>query len=231
MDTMNTMERNAEYIAGRCRYIREILGWTQENLADSAGLSARTIEKVESGRHTPQEQTLRSIARAVGFDVSVFSKPTPEQEERLEKELTRSLRKTTLVPTSPIRTANDFYSRNREWHGGMLDASAIEQDDALQISAAISEWITDLEDIWEISTHSQRLEYSVSIAELCCELEGLGYLTYFGNFRQQHVNNKGYALEVALVTFLPKADHDGERYVLVQLDDPWEIPDQDRPKL
>lgn len=36
---------------------------------------------------------------------------------------------------------------------------------------------------------------------------------------------------VALITFLPKADHDGHRYGLVTLDDPWEVPEQDRPKL
>lgn len=36
---------------------------------------------------------------------------------------------------------------------------------------------------------------------------------------------------VALITFLPKAEHDGDRYGLVTLDDPWEVPEQDRPKL
>lgn len=228
---METMERNAEFIADRCRYIRKMLGWAQENLADAASLTTRTIEKTESGRHTPSVQTLLSIARAVGFDVKVFSKPTPEQEKRLEEELECSLRKTSLVPTSPIRTANDFYSRNREWHAFMSDASAVEVDDALQLTAAITEWITDLDGIWELSSHSQRLDYATSIAELCRELEGLGYLTHFGSFRQQHMNDKGLIFFVALVTFLPKAENDGDRYALVNLDDPWEIPDQDRPKV
>lgn len=228
---MEAMERDAGYIADRCRFIRKMLGWTQENLADAAGLTTRTIEKVESGRHTPNEQTLRSIARAIGFDVTVFSKPTPEQERRLEEELARTLRKVTLVPTSPIRTAKDFYSRNREWHGFMSDMSAVEVDDALQLAAAISEWITELDGIWEISTPSQRLAYSASIAELCQELEGLGYLAHFGSFRQQHIHDRRLVFEIALVSFLPKAGHDGDRYAIVNLEDPWEVPEQDRPKL
>jgi transcriptional regulator with XRE-family HTH domain len=33
---------------------------TQENLAEAAGLTTRTIEKVESARHRPDEQTPRS---------------------------------------------------------------------------------------------------------------------------------------------------------------------------
>jgi hypothetical protein len=63
------------------------------------------------------------------------------------------------------------------------------------------------------------------------ELEGFGYLTHFGSFRQQHMKDKGMMWDVALIIFLPKADHDGDRYGHVTLDDPWEVPEQDRPKL
>lgn len=227
---METMEREAEYIASQCKYLRKVLGLTQENLADASGLTVRTIQKVESGRHVPDVQTLRSLARGVGFDIAVFSKPTPEQEKRRQEDMERVLRKTILVPTSPIKKANDFYSRNREWHAIMINAGEVEADDALELTAAISEWMEDLDGIWGISTASQRLGYATSIAELCRELEGLGYLTHFGHFRQQHMHN-GAVFNVALVTFLPKADHDGDRYGLVTLDDPWEVLEQDRPKL
>ena len=54
---METMERDAEYIASQCKYIRKIFSLTQENLADVSGLTVRTIQKVESGRHVPEVQT------------------------------------------------------------------------------------------------------------------------------------------------------------------------------
>jgi transcriptional regulator with XRE-family HTH domain len=228
---METMERDTAYIASQCKFLRRVLGLTQENLADAAGLTARTIQKVESGRHSPEVQTLRSIARSVGFDVAVFNKPTPEQEERQLREMERALRQTTLVPTSPIKKANDFYSRNRAWHAIMINAEAVEADDALALVPSISEWMDNLDGIWEISTASQRLEYAISIAALCQELEILGYLTHFGHFRQQHMQDKGALWDVGLISFLPKAEHDGDRYGLVTLDDPWEFPKQDRPKL
>lgn len=228
---METMERDAEYIASQCKFLRKTLGLTQENLADAAGLTVRTVQKVESGKHVPDLQTLRSLARGVGFDVAVFTKPCPEQEQRQHDDMARALRKTILVPTSPIRRANDFYSRNREWHGLLINTGAVEADDALELTAAITDWMSDLDGIWGISTASQRLEFANSITELCRELEGLGYLTHFGSFRQQHMKDKRMTFDIALITFLPKADHDGDRFGLVTLDDPWEVPEQDRPKL
>lgn len=228
---METMERDSEYIAGRCKYLRKWFGLTQENLADASGLTVRTIQKVESGRHVPDLQTLRSLARGVGFDVAVFFKPTPEQETRQQEEVERALRKTLLVPTSPVKKASDFYSYNREWHAVMIDAGAVEEDDALRLTAAISEWMEDLGGIWEISTASQRLDYATAIAELCRELEKLGYLSHFGHFRQQHMQIRGMVLEVGVITFLPKAHHEGKRFGLVTLEDPWEVPEDDRPKV
>ena len=99
---METMERDPAYIAEQVRFIRKLHKLTQENLADAAGLTTRTIEKIESGRHRPDEQTLRSIARAVQMDVRYFEKPTPEQEARQKAEMERALRKMVLVTTKPI---------------------------------------------------------------------------------------------------------------------------------
>jgi transcriptional regulator with XRE-family HTH domain len=89
---METVERDPAYIAGQVRFLRKLFRLTQENLADAAGLSTRTIEKVESGRHRPDEQTLRSLARALNMDVKVFEKPTPEQEARTRAEMDRAVR-------------------------------------------------------------------------------------------------------------------------------------------
>ena len=105
---METMERDPQYIADHLRLLRKLYKLTQENLADMAHLSTRTIEKVESGRHRPEEQTLRSIARALGRDVQYFAKPTPEQEARQRAESERAIRKTVVVPIHPVRTAKDF---------------------------------------------------------------------------------------------------------------------------
>lgn len=135
-------------------------------------------------------------------------------------------KETPLVPF-----AFGLRSRNREWHAISINAGAVEADNALALTASITEWIDDLDGIWGISTASQRLGYATSIAELCRELEGLGYVTHLGHFRQQHIQDSEMIWDVGLITFLPKAEHDGDRYGLVTLEGPWEVPVQDRPKL
>ena len=71
---METMERDPAYLAQQVKFLRKWHGLTQENVANGrAGLTTRTIEKVESGRQLgPSEQTLRSLARAFQIDVSIF---------------------------------------------------------------------------------------------------------------------------------------------------------------
>ncbi len=102
------MDKDPAFIAQQVKFLRRIHNLTQENLAEAANLSTRTIEKVESGRHVPDEQTLRGIARALGFDAKIFNKPSPEQEAQWQVELDRAGRKTALVPTYPIREARNF---------------------------------------------------------------------------------------------------------------------------
>ena len=42
--------------------------WTQAQLAEAAGLSVRTIEKIEQGRGQPSIETLSRLARALGVE-------------------------------------------------------------------------------------------------------------------------------------------------------------------
>lgn len=49
----------------RIRAARQALGWTQNDLADRAGISARTIHAIEKGRPCRQA-TKRKILRTLG---------------------------------------------------------------------------------------------------------------------------------------------------------------------
>jgi transcriptional regulator with XRE-family HTH domain len=52
--------------AGRIRGLRRQLRWSQERLAEEAGMSVTTIKKAESGRGEVTTTTLHAIARALG---------------------------------------------------------------------------------------------------------------------------------------------------------------------
>ena len=227
---METMERDPAYIAKQVKFIHKTYRLTQENLADLAGLTTRTIEKVESGRHRPDEQTLRSIARAVQVDVGYFEKPTPEQEARQKAEMERAVRKMLLVTTNPIHTTSDFLSQFANRHAFRIDTSAVTDDAALETAAAMTDWITDLNDVWDDCPMTQRLDYARSFVELCQEIERYGFVCYMGSHRQQmrEKDRPVLVFTVGLMTLLPKDGVKGTRYALVQLEGRWETLESER---
>jgi transcriptional regulator with XRE-family HTH domain len=227
---METMERDPVYIAQQVKFLRKMFRLTQENLANAAGLTTRTIEKIESGRHRPEEQTLLSLARGLGLDVAYFQKPTPEQEARQRAEIERAVRKTVLVPTDPIRTASEFLAAFDQRHAFRFDTSAAESDEALEIAASLVDWIKDLNDVWGDCSMSQRLEYARSFVEKCAQLERLGLLCHMGQHRQvlRERGRPDMVFIVGLMSIQARAEVDGRRYGLVQLEGGWEAVESDR---
>jgi transcriptional regulator with XRE-family HTH domain len=227
---MEVMERDPAYIAQQLKYLRKTFRFTQENLAEAAGLTTRTIEKLESGRHRPEEQTLRSLARAFKLDVKYFEKPTPEEESRQRAEIARAVRKTVLVPTDPIRTPSDFLAAFDQRHAFRIDTSGAQSDEAMEIAASMADWITELNDVWDDCSMSHRLEYARNFVELCGQLEGFGFLCHMGHHRQV-LREKGrpdLVFVVGLLSIQPKEGADGRRYALVQLEGRWETIEADR---
>ena len=208
---MDTMERDPTYIAEQVKLIRKALRFTQENLADAASLSTRTIEKIESGRHPPNEQTLRSIARVVGWDVAAFEKPTPEQEERLWADLLKAQRKTVIAPIHRVRTASDFLSAFEQvFEAFRIDTSAVTDEAALDVAATMADWITDCGDIWDDIPVSGRVDLAREFVEFCEQIKALGYVCYMGSHRQQLRQRDGshIVFTVGLMTVLSATERE-----------------------
>lgn len=227
---MDMMERDPLYIAERVKFIRKMHRLTQENLAEAAGLSTRTIEKVESGRHRPDEQTLRSIARATKLDVRYFEKPTPQQEERRMADLLLAQRKTVFAPINPVRTASDFLSTFEHREAFRIDTSAVTDEEALDLAAAMADWIRDCGDIWEDCYLSQRVDFAREFVKLIQQIEQMGYGCYMGSHRQQlrQKDRSRMIFTVGIVTILPNEGAAGTRYAMIELEGAWESVEEDR---
>ena len=65
------------------RKLRLEKSWSQEMLADKAGLNLRTIQRIES-KGVASLQTRRSVATALGIDPSTLEVPGSEQERRFD---------------------------------------------------------------------------------------------------------------------------------------------------
>lgn len=56
-----------DHVRGRIRELRKERGWSQEELANKAGLTQSHISRLESGTHSPSSMTVEKIAKA--FDM------------------------------------------------------------------------------------------------------------------------------------------------------------------
>jgi transcriptional regulator with XRE-family HTH domain len=227
---METMEKAPPFIAQQVKFLRQRHKLTQENRADAAGLTTRTIEKVESGRHRPDEQTLRSIARAFHVNVAFFEKPTAEAGAKQRADMERALRKMVLTPTHAIRTASDFVNIVVERHAYRIDTSAVENEEALEIAATMADFITEMNDVWPECSFSQRLDAGREFAHRCSNLETQGYLCHVGHHLQR-LRQKGkrdLVFDVGVMSIQPAKGAEGTRYALIELDGAWESMEADR---
>jgi transcriptional regulator with XRE-family HTH domain len=55
----------AEWIAANVRRLRDAHGWTQEDLAERAGVDVRTLQDLEAARHDALEITVWAVAEAL----------------------------------------------------------------------------------------------------------------------------------------------------------------------
>ena len=64
----------AKRLAMRVKEERERRGWTQEQLAEKAGISRGFLARLETARHDPKLSTLEKIAKALKIDIAKLLK-------------------------------------------------------------------------------------------------------------------------------------------------------------
>lgn len=69
-----------EQVAKNLKRFREMLGWTQEHLAEAAGLSARTIQRAERDGELSAE-TMQALAAVFDISVADLQRIWPTDEE------------------------------------------------------------------------------------------------------------------------------------------------------
>lgn len=84
------------------RKLREKAGFTQDNLAEQAGTSQPTIAAYEAGRKSPTLSTLRRLAAAAGFEMTVEYHPPLTREERRSLFLHRAIAERLAEDPEPV---------------------------------------------------------------------------------------------------------------------------------
>jgi len=85
---ITNMTTSIEYTT--VKELRERKGLSQEELSESAGVSLRTIQRMENGEGVPRGSTLRNIASSLGVSSDYFSTVSSEGNDSAEAESNES---------------------------------------------------------------------------------------------------------------------------------------------
>lgn len=222
---MITSTLEPDYFAKQLRELRRFKGLTQESVAETCGLSLRTIEKLESGRHLPAEQSVRSLCRGLGIKRSYFLKPSEEAVARERAAIEKAIRTTTFVPTRVIRTTREMLSSLDGFHAWNCDVESVD-DQALEMAMALAQNVFDWCEVWSDIALPERLDAAARLAEACRELDGIGALVHMGRYRAVRRYSSGPALTftIGLLSVRPAEDSKGQKVAMVELGDGWELP-------
>lgn len=109
-------------IADRIRSLRNEHSWSQELLADHAGVSVRTIQRLEKDGQCSHE-TLLAVAAAFDIDVRQLTRLLKQDRVVLqEAPLSRSIGIEFSMPGSLIKWANKFPAINKRFYKNMATA-------------------------------------------------------------------------------------------------------------
>jgi transcriptional regulator with XRE-family HTH domain len=70
---------NEDHFAARLRELRERAGWTQDQLADRAGMTREGVAQLEISRRAPAWKSVLALANALGVGVEAFTAPPSER--------------------------------------------------------------------------------------------------------------------------------------------------------
>lgn len=123
------MPRSSELVPQRVRELRQRKRWSQEKLAEEAGVSKDAVSRIERGDREPRIDTLEQIAEALGTNLSRlfdFTKPlrlTSVQEDHLR------VLKQALITMEPwlaqemVKSFRDIARAQREARAGAPEGS------------------------------------------------------------------------------------------------------------
>jgi transcriptional regulator with XRE-family HTH domain len=157
--------RTESHFGKKTRELRIERGWSQEELAEIAGLSTRTVQRVEKDQ-TQDGQTLRAIAAA--FNVSISDLKTDYWVA--EAKPARSLL---------IQSAEDFGIAIRRAYHYFSYRSLVEPNDKAKVR--INELMDEIfADIWIMDPNEPGLinSYVNSIQDAFEELKGMGLIFF-----------------------------------------------------
>lgn len=173
------------------RLYRELRKWSQEQLADISGLSARTVQRVEEGLASSTD-TRRALARAFDIeDIDVFNKahviPTAEQ---LAEEKARFERERVTLQGQRILSGKQL-GKMVEMSSANMFSEAVElKGPSNALFARLTDYCREYADCDELYSATDKLSVYEDFDELLTDLKEAG-VTLVGAVRDIALKGPG----------------------------------------
>lgn len=189
-----------EEFATLIRKMREAFQWSQETLAELAGLNVRTVQRVENAKSASSD-TRRALAVAFEIeDIDAFNKPFAiPTEEELKAEKTRIERDYITLPAIPLSTGRQLATLAESSTVDISQPGFEMKRDAQEVFASLVDYFRDYRDC--ASDYSESAKFAVydEMQELIDELQQLEVAIQCAT-RKVHLKVSGEPSEAAPLT-------------------------------
>lgn len=172
------------HIGLKIRQLRDLKLWTQAQLAEIAGVSERTIRRVESSG-TAESATLLSILNALGTSIEEMNKMYNDDDTLKDKTKEKLSELKFLHRIESGRELVRIIASAHQYGYDFHDCKTEEQIETVQGFLTV---VADVLDIWDMIEIGQRFDLENNLSTQIKELEDLG-LWVFGDRQVDSSNN------------------------------------------
>ena len=157
---------------------RQAHGWSQETLAELAGVTPRTLQRVEAGEPSSLD-TRRALARAFALDdIDTFNRPremaTPEGAARAKQDVDRRFM---VIETEPVdgRTPVATIVASGPCRAIHTGAAGRPPREAEGLQATIMDFLRNLLDVADVAGPAEILGYGDEVEGWIAEMRRIGW--------------------------------------------------------
>jgi transcriptional regulator with XRE-family HTH domain len=185
-------------IASVVKEMRTYRGWKQFALAHEAGVTLRTVERLEAGERV-SDDTLSKIEKALKFKEGAFTQarysPSDDELAAMLQKMKDEYTHTALHDLSGPPDLENVLTA----HAYLVDGAAV--DDSLADSIAlVKDQVQDCGDIYSDVPHTARLGFCRDLLNMIREIEAQGYTARWARYVTDDKFNVG------VLTFFKTAD-------------------------
>lgn len=165
----------AAEIAVMIKLWREMRHWSQEQLAEIAGLNVRTVQRVEQGLAASFD-TRRALSRAFEFDdIDLLNKPVSiPTPEAMRAEIERFEREYVTLSATPVTNGKELARLVESCTMDMSEPAFEMSRDADRAFAALIDYFRDYRDCADLYAETQKFEVYDDLQSQIDELRELG---------------------------------------------------------